>query len=183
MATEIRRKDDKNRVLKKYESVRKGGGYEYKYPIGNGKRRSIYADTLEELRQLEKAIQKDVIDGIKLDNNMTVNDVYDKWVKVKRGLRDSTFHNYKYMYEMFVKPDFGRRKIADIKRSDVRAYYNHLNEDKGLALTTLDNVHTVLHQVFELAVEDDYIRANPADKALQELKRLQGRSCKGSDCS
>lgn len=39
MATDIRRKDDKNRVLKKYESVRKGGGYEYKYPIGNGKRR------------------------------------------------------------------------------------------------------------------------------------------------
>ena len=171
MATEIRRKDDKNRVLKKYESVRKNGGYEYKYPIGNGKRRSIYADTLEELRQLEKAIQKDVVDGIKLDNNMTVNDVYEKWCKVKRGLRDSTFHNYKYMYDMFVFPDFGRRKIADIRRSDVRAYYNHLNEDKGLALTTLDNIHTVLHQVLELAVEDNYIRANPADKALQELKR------------
>lgn len=180
MATEIRRKDDKNRVLKKYESVRKNGGYEYKYPIGNGKRRSIYADTLEELRQLEKTIQKDVVDGIKLDNNMTVNDVYEKWCKVKRGLRDSTFHNYKYMYDMFVYQDFGRRKIADIRRSDVRAYYNHLNEDKGLALTTLDNIHTVLHQVLELAVEDNYIRANPADKALQELKRSskKGRKCK-----
>lgn len=100
MATEIRRKDDKNRVPKKYESVRKNGGYEYKYPIGNGKRRLIYADTLEELRQLEKEIQKDVVDGIKLDNNMTVNDVYDKWVK--RGLRESTFHNYKYMYKMLM---------------------------------------------------------------------------------
>ena len=180
MATEIRRKDDKNRVLKKYESVRKNGGYEYKYPIGNGKSRSIYAETLEELRQLENEIQKDVVDGIKLDNNLTVNDVYEKWCKVKRGLRDSTFHNYKYMYDMFVYQDFGRRKIADIRRSDVRAYYNHLNEDKGLALTTLDNIHTVLHQVLELAVEDNYIRANPADKALQELKRSskKGRKCK-----
>ena len=81
---------------------------------------------------------------------------------------------------MFVYQDFGRRKIADIRRSDVRAYYNHLNEDKGLALTTLDNIHTVLHQVLELAVEDNYIRANPADKALQELKRSskKGRKCK-----
>ena len=180
MATEIRRKDSKNRVLKQYESVRKDGRYCYRYPIGNGKRRSIYADTLEELRKREKAVQKDIIDGINLDNDLTINEVYDRWVSVKRGLRGSTFHNYKYMYDMFVSKDFGRRKISTVKRSDVRAFYNNLNENKGLALTTIDNIHTVLHQVFDLAVEDELIRANPADKALLELKRSskRGLRCK-----
>lgn len=180
MATEIRRKDPKNRVLKQYESVRKDGRYCYRYPIGNGKRRSIYADTLEELRKREKAVQKDIIDGINLDNDLTINEVYDRWVSVKRGLRGSTFHNYKYMYDMFVSKDFGRRKISTVKRSDVRAFYNNLNENKGLALTTIDNIHTVLHQVFDLAVEDELIRANPADKALLELKRSskRGLRCK-----
>ena len=32
-------------------------------------------------------------------------------------------------------------------------------------------IHTVLHQVLELAVEDEYLRYNPADKALMELKK------------
>lgn len=180
MSTEIRRKDDKNRVLKKYELARKDGGYEYKYPIGNGKRRSIYAKTLEELRVLEKQIEKDVLDGLNLDNNLTVNQIYEKWIRVKRGLRDSTFQNYKYMYDMFVAKDFGCRKITSIKKSDVRAFYNGLNENRGLALGTIDSVHTVLHQVFELAVEDELIRLNPADKALLELKRSckRGNRCK-----
>lgn len=145
MTTEIRRKDPKNRVLKQYESVRKDGRYCFRYPIGNGKRRTIYAKTLEELRKREKAVQKDIVDGINLDNDLTINEVYDRWVSVKRGLKASTFQNYKYMYDMFVAKDFGRRKIYAVKRSDVRAFYNNLNENKGLALATIDNVHTVLH--------------------------------------
>lgn len=31
-------------------------------------------------------------------------------------------------------------------------------------------MHTVLHQVLELAVDDEYIRFNPSDNALKELK-------------
>ncbi len=32
-------------------------------------------------------------------------------------------------------------------------------------------LHTVLHQVLRLAVDDDYIRNNPSDKVLKELKQ------------
>ena len=37
-------------------------------------------------------------------------------------------------------------------------------------VSTIDCVHTVLHQVLELAVDDEYIRFNPSDNALKELK-------------
>lgn len=37
--------------------------------------------------------------------------------------------------------------------------------------STIDSVHTVLHQVLELGVEDDYLRYNPSDNALRELKK------------
>lgn len=43
--------------------------------------------------------------------------------------------------------------------------------------STIDCVHTVLHQVLELGVEDDYIRYNPSDNALKELKKAH---CKDS---
>ena len=34
----------------------------------------------------------------------------------------------------------------------------------------IDNIHTVLHQVLQLAVEDNYIRQNISDNLLKELK-------------
>ena len=40
-----------------------------------------------------------------------------------------------------------------------------------MKVSTIDSIHTVLHQVLELAVEDDYLRYNPSDNALKELKK------------
>ncbi len=53
----------------------------------------------------------------------------------------------------------------------MRRYYNGLLDTKRLAMMTLDNIHTVLHQVFKIAVEDGYIRINPSDDILGEVKR------------
>ena len=42
---------------------------------------------------------------------------------------------------------------------------------RHLKPATIDSIHTVLHQVFEMAVDDDYIRSNPTDNVLRELKK------------
>lgn len=48
-------------------------------------------------------------DGIKTDvKALSVNDVFDLWCNLKRGVKDSTMKNYIYMYEMFVRPTFGK---------------------------------------------------------------------------
>lgn len=167
-----RRKDKKNRVLKAGEYQRTNGTYEYKWMDKRGKRHSISAVTLEALREKENDVTRDVLDGIKAEKkNLTINDLYYQWVQIKRGLKDNTFSNYKYMYTMFVEPDFGKSKIADLKRSEVRGFYNYLAEERHVQINTIDTVHTVLHQVLELGVEDDYLRYNPSDNALKELKK------------
>ena len=171
MAVE-RRKDKKNRVLKEGEYQRANGTFEYKWRDRKGKRHSIYAKTLDELREKEIDVLKDALDGIRAEKkDLTINDLYSLWVQLKRGLKDNTFSNYKYMYTQFVQPDFGHLKIADLKRTDVRAFYNHLADEQHLKTATIDNIHTVLHQVLELGVEDDYLRYNPSDNALKELKK------------
>ena len=101
---------------------------------------------------------------------MSVNDTFKLWTKVKRGLKDNTFKNHIYMYKQFVESTFGRIKLSDIKRSDVRSFYNRLKEDQGLMVSTIVCVHTSLHQVLELAVDDEYIRFKLSDNALKELK-------------
>lgn len=167
-----RRKDNKNRVLKEGEYQRSNGTFEYKWRDEIGKRHSIYAKTLEELRNKENDVLRDVLDGIKsYKNDLTINDLFNLWLQLKKGLKDNTFQNYKYMYTQFVEPNFGCRKIVDLKRTDIRAFYNYLFDVRHLKTLTIDNIHTVLHQVLELGVEDDYLRYNPSDNALKELKK------------
>ncbi|MBK5244773.1 MAG: site-specific integrase [Eubacteriaceae bacterium] len=173
MAVE-RRKDNKNRVLKEGEYQRANGSFEYKWKDKRGNRHSIYAKTLEELRNKEIDVLRDALDGIRSDkNDLTINDLYNLWVQLKRGLKDNTFQNYKYMYTQFVEPDFGTIRIVNLKRTDVRAFYNRLAEVQYLKISTIDNIHTVLHQVLELGVEDEYLRYNPSDNGLKELKRVR----------
>ena len=105
---------------------------------------------------------------------MTVNDMFDMWKELKRGLKDNTFSNYIYMYNTFVRDTFGYKRISELKKSDVKRFYNTLIEDRGLKPNTLDNVHTVLHQVFEMAVDDDYIRSNPSSNVIREIKQAYG---------
>ena len=53
----------------------------------------------------------------------------------------------------------------------MKKFYNILADERNLAPATIDNIHTVLHQVLALAVDDEYIRNNPSDNALKELKQ------------
>lgn len=167
-----RRKDNRGRVLKEGESQRKNGTYDYRWKDKIGNRHSIYANTLDELRNKREMVLRDTMDGMKITaQRVTVNDMYNIWVQIKKGVKDNTFQNYKYMYNQFVLDSLGRYKLLELKRSDVRRFYNDLVDKKGLTINTLDTIHTVLFQVLELAVEEDRIRINPSSNALRELKK------------
>jgi integrase len=169
---QTKRKDKDRIVLRKGESQRKNGTYHFSWTDKAGKRHFIYAPTLEELREKEAAIEKDKLDGIKAEARyVTVNEMFDLWCQLKRGLKNNTFENYKYMYNTFVRPNFGKQRIAALKKSDVKRFYNYLADERGLQASTIDSVHTVLHQVLDMAVDDDYIRSNPSDGVLKELKQ------------
>lgn len=169
-----KRFDSKHRLLKTGEVQRSDGYYTYRWTAKNGKRRSITTSTLEELRKKEDEIIKDKQDGIRTDvQNITVNDIYELWRSMKRGLKDNTFQNYCYMYDMFVRPELGEMRIQSLKKSDIKRFYNLLVEERALKIATVDNIHTVLHQVLTVAVEDGYIRLNISDNVLRELKQAR----------
>lgn len=180
------RKDSKNRNLLTGEYQKSDGRYEYRYTDANGERRSVYSWTLTQtdrapagktsakcLRELEREIAKDVqdeIDGFKA-RKMTLNAFFLEYIESKKELKETTRVNYKYMYKTYVWGDFGMKKIFDIKYSDVKKFYNHLIQDCHLKPNTLDTIHTVLHPIFGMAVRDGYIRTNPTDGVMAELKK------------
>ena len=51
--------------------------------------------------------------------------------------------------------------------------YNYLADERRLQRGTIEIVHTVLHQILQLAVDDELIASNPADNAVKELMRAR----------
>ncbi|MBQ4598388.1 MAG: site-specific integrase [Clostridia bacterium] len=180
------RRDNRNRVLKEGESQLKNGTYRYRYTDANGVRHDIYSNRLlptdrtpvgkrEDICLREKAerIRTDLRDGIRTAaaEKETLNCMFDKYIAGKRKLKESTRVNYLYMYNTYVRETIGKRKIADIKYSDIKAFYNSLILDKHFKPHSMEVIHTVLHPTFNLAVRDEYIRTNPTTDAMREIKR------------
>ncbi|MCD7895028.1 MAG: integrase DNA-binding domain-containing protein [Erysipelotrichaceae bacterium] len=129
-----KRKDSKKRLLKPGEGVRIKDGketYYYRWTDITGKRRYIYSVDLNKLRKRENQIKADEICGIRSAENVTVNDVYSMWLKVKRGLKSNTLSTYKYTYEHYVYPTIGKKKISVITKMNIRLFYIELVEKQN----------------------------------------------------
>ena len=174
MATAAKRKDKSRVVLKTGEGQRENGSYYFRWSDSKGNRHYVYAKTLDELRYKEEQIAKDKSDGIKAEARYTtLNDLFDLWTVLKRGLKNNTFENYKYMYNTYARQNIGQTRVFTLKKSDIKRFYNYLADERHLKPSSIDTVHTVIHQLLDMAVDDNYIRNNPSDNVLRELKKAR----------
>lgn len=130
-----RRRDAKNRVLRRGKSLRADGKYQFKYYV-NGKPKFVYSWRLEptdklpqgkkpclSLRELEKQI------GYDLDNqldptgkNLTVIELVDRYLSTKTGVKPSTKMNYNFVRNILLNEPFGEKKIGMVKTSDAKLF-------------------------------------------------------------
>lgn len=169
----VSRKDSRGYALKTGECQRRDGRYSYAYTDKNGKRHTVYASSLAELRKRERQIIRNIEDGIDAhaQEKVTLNQLFDRYFSQKYDLKPTTRANYKYCYDRYVREGFGRRKIASIKFTDVKEFYYSIIQEKKLSLTTLENIHTVLHPAFQMGVRDGLLRINPSDGVMAEIKK------------
>ena len=176
-------KDTKGRKLYKGESQRADGRYEYRYTDANGVRHSVYSWKLNagdptpqgkkkgpSLRELELQLEKDKHDGI-TTTNITVDDLWHRFIATKTQLKDSTRNGYIYNYNKYIKPRFKNVRIADVKYSNILSFYNQLLVEVGMDISTIQIVQNILHPMFNIAVKDQTIRVNPTTDAMKELKK------------
>ena len=169
------RKDSKGRVLQKGESQR-ADYYIYQYTDIHRKRRVIYAKDLPELRLKKQAILQDIRDGLDISQRttLTLNEAFDRYFSGRTDLKHSSRLNYTYLYNHYVRPGFGRWKLASLTYSEFRAFYVSLAQEFGLSKKTLLLIHSILNQVMKTAVRDNIIRINPAEGVIQELSKKYG---------
>ncbi|RGH17061.1 LacI family transcriptional regulator [Ruminococcus sp. AF12-5] len=105
--------------------------------------------------------------------------MYSKHKEVdERGLFDklaSAVKNFDYEGAADSLRNEYERKQSSIERSADNKFRDKArnatdDELRHNLQNAIDNIHTVLHQVLQLAVEDNYIRQNISDNLLKELK-------------
>lgn len=167
------RRDSKHRVLRRGESIRADGKYQFKYHV-NGKPHFVYSWRLEptdtlpvgkkpclSLRELEKQIGYDL--DTQMDpfgKNITVEELVQRYLATKTGVKPNTLTNYKFVQNLLAKESFNNKKISMIKTSDAKLFLIKLQQD-GKGYSTIKSVRGVLRPTFQMAVDDDVLRKNP----------------------
>ena len=165
------RRNSKHRVLRRGESIRVDGKYQFKYHI-DGKPHFVYSWRLEptdpqpvgrkpclSLRELEKQIGYDLDSQMDpLGKNLTVKELVSRYLATKTGVRPSTKSNYGYVQNLMEKEDFYGKKVSEVKTSDAKLFLIKLQQD-GKDYSTIKTVRGVLRPAFQMAVEkmvDEY---------------------------
>ena len=168
-----KRRDSKRRVLRRGESIRADGKYQFKYHV-NGKPKFVYSWRLEptdklpagkkpclSLRELEKKIGYDLDSQMDPSRkNMTVMELVDRYLATKTGVKHSTKANYKFVKNLLEKEDFSGKKIGNVKTSDAKLFPIQLQQS-GRRYSTVKTVRGVLRPAFQMAVDDDCLHKNP----------------------
>ena len=177
----MKRTDNKGRLLKTGESQRKDGRYCYKYIEKNGQVKFAYSWKLVAtdkvpkgkrdcvaLRDMIKAIQKDLDDGIDTSNkNMTVCMLYARYINSRANVRKSTVQGRNNLMEVLKKDSLGNMSIDKVKLSVAKAWAYRMKEK--YSFSTIKNMKRSLNATFHLAIQDDLLRKNPFDFQLSTV--------------
>ena len=170
-----KRRDSKNRILRRGESQRKDGRYVYKYIDIDGKTRFVYSWTLEKhdvapkgkkvdisLREKEKEISQSLNEGLSFQRgNYTVLTLVQKYLAQKGNIKQNSQKTYNMIVNILNRDSFGNRKIGDIRTSNAKSWCIGLQKKEHRNFGTIRSIKSLLKESFQVAVDDDYIRKNP----------------------
>ena len=113
------------------------------------------------LRELERQIGYD-LDSLSdpTGENMTVEELVERYLLAKSGVKPNTLANYKFVKNLMKKAPFNEKKISRVKTSDAKLFLIKLQQD-GRRYSTIKTVRGVLQPAFQMAVDDDVLRKNP----------------------
>lgn len=127
------------------------------------------AKSLTELRKKEDELRRDMADGIDYAaGEMTVAELVDRYMNLKRGLKQNSLRSYGSAVKRIHADPFGQKPIKTVKLSDAKGWFVFLH-DSGIKQNTIGVLQSVVRPAFEMAVDDDIIRKNPFKFKLSDV--------------
>ncbi len=156
-------KDKKGRELGKGVRQRENGRYEARYYDRFGERRSVYADSLTDLRKALKEAERLDAAHNTVRKRFILRDWYEEWMETYKDpvIRPNTKRHYKQVFEKHILPVLGNMYVDDIRPINVQRLINDLDA-AGYRWETQNKVRILLLDLFNVAMENDYAVKNPA---------------------
>lgn len=135
------------------------------FATGQPKRISRYTQTQEEAVKLLHQLSMLRDTSPKNFESMTFGDWLDLCLEVymKPSLKQSTYLSYESYIRVHFKPALGDLLLSDIAPRLLQNFYNYKTEQEGLSPKTVVNLNLFLHKALSHAVNEGYIRSNPAE--------------------
>jgi integrase len=105
--------------------------------------------------------------------DMLFRDLVERW-KAAEGptIKESSFRHYSNALRIYVVPEFGDRKIAEINRADIQTFLN--DQAKTYSTSTLRSMRVVLGLTLGWAESCGWLEKNPCEK-IKLPKQTGGR--------
>lgn len=157
-------KDLNGKELGKGISQRKTGEYLGRFVDRFGQRKCIYDRDLRMLkRKLETAIKENELKHNIVNDKITLDEWFSQWMMVYKQpiIRENTRRYYTIVYKNIISPRLGRYRLSEITQLQVQALINRVKE-QGYEWETQNKVRVLLIDMFNRAMEDDFVTKNPA---------------------
>lgn len=156
-------------MLNPGECQRANGTYQYRYLDYLGNRQSIYAPTLNELRDKEKILRRQMDDGLDYSaGKITLKELIDRHIELKQGVRKNTKEGYEHILKNHLDARLFHMQIGSVNVSDIKRWFIQLRNE-GYAYSTIAHIKSILNQAFQTAFEEDVIRKNPCSFKLSTV--------------
>ncbi len=146
--------------------VKRGGSYSIVYYVDGRQRwKSLGPVTRKEAERHLREILNQIQDGTFRDlKPISFREYAKKWLEFHRAnVKPSSYDSYRSVVNSHLVKAFGDHALSAIARPSLRQFTADLLET-GRAPKTARNVLTILHKILEDALEDGYLRSNPAHK-------------------
>ena len=152
--------------LPKGISIRKDGRYQARYTL-NGKRYTIYGNTLKEVEKKLRDAKYEIDHGIYAKpDRITVDAWYKIWLKEYREnvVRETTVIGNKKCY-LHVKPEIGQMKLQAVRPEHIQRVLNKMKSE-GYSGSYIENTRQTMNMIFYQALMNGIIITNPVEKSV-----------------
>ncbi len=145
-----KRRDSNGRLLKTWESQRKTDLiYQCRYNDVWGEIQYVYASDLNELREKETIVQKELEAGIDYSKgNISVLQLVERYISLKQNVRYNTKVGYQFVLNILKKEPFAQLWMIKLSKD-------------GKGYSTLTSIRRVLKPAFDMASNEDMQRVEP----------------------
>ncbi len=167
--------------------VRKRGGKWYVVVDRQGRRKSKCIGSREAAEQVRRLVEAKLALGdlsilqTPEDNKPSFDKYADRWLKdyARIECKTSTADGYEGVLDQYLRPRFGKKRMSDIKRDDIKALINDLI-GKDLSRNTIRNALCVVRGLFNYAIEEGLIESNPAARLGRFARSAKTPDTKGT---